>query len=150
MAGFPKITRFTPKNKGKYIGKNPVILARSSWERQVMHWLDMHPQVIKWSSEETVIPYRSPLDNKLHKYFPDFLVHIMEAEVEVVYLVEVKPKSQTQAPKMKKRLGKPTKTYVRGVTTYLVNDAKFEAAEAYCLMKNWKFKILTEDNLHTL
>ena len=74
----------------------------------------------------------------------------MEAEVEVVYLVEVKPKSQTQAPKMKKRLGKPTKTYVRGVTTYLVNDAKFEAAEAYCLMKNWKFKILTEDNLHTL
>lgn len=150
MSRYPKPTRFIPKNKEKYIGKNPLIVSRSSWERQVMRWLDDHPKVIKWSSEETVIPYRNPLDNKIHRYFPDFLVHIVENNVEVVYLVEVKPKSQTQAPKMRKRNGKPTKTYVDGVTTYLVNDAKFLAAEAYCSTKGWKFMVLTEENLHAI
>ncbi len=147
MPKYPKPYKFTPKNKEKYKGNPNTIIVRSSWEKEVMIWLDTHSKVKSWVSEELVIPYISPVDNRRHRYFPDFLASIEENGIDVTYLIEVKPRAQTLAPKMKKRLGKPTKRYVTEVTTYLVNDAKFAAATAYCEKMGWRFKIITEENL---
>lgn len=143
--------KFLPKNPEKYLGNPSNIYWRSSWELQVMKWLDSHSKVIKWASEETIIPYRSPIDNRIHRYFPDFKVHIVNDQgIENIYLVEVKPKKQTQPPKKKLIKGQPTKRYVTEVQTYVVNNAKFEAAQSHCDKMGWKFMILTEDHLKTI
>lgn len=139
--------RFRPKNPEKYKGNPTTIFWRSSWELQVMKWLDLHSGVVQWSSEETIIPYKSPIDNKYHRYFPDFFVTIKNKNGLLEnYIVEVKPKAQTKPPKQKKTL-RPTKAYVNQLQTYLVNTAKFEAATQYCNKKGYKFMILTEDNI---
>ena len=138
--------RFRPKFPEKYKGDPTKIYWRSSWELQVMKWLDGHSAVVQWSSEETIIPYKSPIDRKFHRYFPDFQVVIARNGIHEQYIVEVKPKAQTKPPKMK-HTGRPSKAYVKQVETYLINSAKFEAAKEYCDKKGYKFMILTEDNL---
>jgi len=147
MARFPKPRKFIPKNKDKYAGNIDLIISRSNWETQTMIWLDEHSGVTKWSSEEVVIPYFSPVDGKPHRYFPDFKVHVKNEGIEQVYLVEVKPKAQTRPPKMRKRLGHPTTRYVSEAKTYVINECKFRAATKYCESRGWKFLILTEDNI---
>lgn len=142
--------KFRPTYPEKYTGDHTNIVYRSSWELQFMRWCDHNSKVVQWSSEETIIPYRSPLDNRIHRYFPDFLVKIRDDKEQLVdWLVEVKPKHQTQPPKKKLSKGKPSKRYVQEVQTYVVNQAKFEAAREYCDNKGMKFMILTEDYLKT-
>ena len=110
-----------------------------------MSYLDAHPDVVQWASEELVIPYRSPLDDKIHRYFPDFWVkkRTHDGLMEVV-VIEVKPYKQTQEPTPAKR---QTKQYLREVATWAVNQAKWKAAESYCKDRSWKFIKLTEQDL---
>jgi hypothetical protein len=65
---------FKPKNPQKYKGDPTNIVYRSSWELKLMTYLDLHKDIVTWGSEELIIPYRSPIDNKIHRYFPDFIV----------------------------------------------------------------------------
>lgn len=110
-----------------------------------MSYLDGHPDVIEWSSEEIIVPYRSPIDGKPHRYFPDFWVKKRTADGKVeVALIEVKPLKETMAPKPQTKI---TKRYLREVATWGVNQAKWAAAEAYCADRNWKFVKMTERNL---
>lgn len=138
--------RFRPHFPEKYKGDPTKIYWRSSWELQVMKWLDNHSSIVEWSSEETIIPYKSPIDRKYHRYFPDFKITVNKNGILEHYIVEVKPKAQTKPPK-KKATGKPSKAYVRQVETFLVNSAKFEAAQQYCDKRGYKFMLITEDNL---
>ena len=57
--------RYSPVNKEKYQGNPTNVIYRSLWERKFMKWCDLSESVIKWGSEETVVPYVSPLDNKI-------------------------------------------------------------------------------------
>ena len=123
--------RFIPKNPQKYVGDPKNIIYRSSWECKVMSWLDKNNDILSWASEELIIPYLSPVDNRVHRYFPDFQVVIARNGIHEQYIVEVKPKAQTKPPKMK-HTGRPSKAYVKQVETYLINSAKFEAAKEYC------------------
>ena len=66
--------RFKPDNPQKYKGDASNIIYRSGWELKLMRYLDKHPHVTRWNSEEIIIPYRSPIDGKMHRYFPDFYV----------------------------------------------------------------------------
>ena len=137
--------RFIPKNPKKYVGDSNNIIYRSSWECKVMSWLDRNDDIISWASEELIIPYVSPIDNRVHRYFPDFLVKVKTRDAKVkTLLLEVKPKKQTVPPEPRKRV---TKQYVTEVTTWGVNQAKWKAAEEYCLDRSWEFKIITEDHL---
>ena len=137
--------RFSPKNPNKYLGDPMNIIYRSLWERRVMVHLDENPGVVKWSSEEIVIPYLSPVDNRWHRYFPDFYVQTMNKNGMLESRVlEIKPKSQAVAPKAKKRV---TKQYIQEVMTYGINEAKWKAATEYCKDRNWKFVVLTEDDI---
>jgi hypothetical protein len=114
------------------------------WERKFMKYCDSSSNVLRWSSEEVVIPYMSPLDNKPHRYFVDFLVEIKTSEGIKTWLVEIKPKKQCTEPKKKTKV---TTGYITEVKTWIVNKAKWEAAKRVSDAKGWEFKILTEDDL---
>ena len=136
---------FRPKNPKKYIGDSNNIVYRSSWECRVMNWFDQNDDIISWASEELIVPYKSPVDNRFHRYFPDFIVKVKTRTGTVkTLMIEVKPKKQTVPPEPRKRI---TKQYITEVTTYGVNQAKWKAAQEYCLDRGWEFKIMTEEHL---
>ena len=110
-----------------------------------MVFLDANPSVVQWSSEEIVIPYLSPVDRKVHRYFPDFYVKVRDKEGKIREMVwEIKPKKESSPPKKRSRV---TQKYISEVVTWGVNEAKWRAAEEYCLDRNWQFKVLTEEDL---
>ena len=91
------------------------------------------------------IPYVSPTDNRVHRYFPDYLIKVKEKDDKIKsYVVEVKPKKQTQPPKKRKRM---TKSYLYECQTYAVNQAKWRAASEFWKDNRIEFKIITEDEL---
>ena len=113
-----------------------------------MRILDNSPDILAWSSENVAIPYLSPLDGRIHRYFPDFLIKRKSAKtgkVEMI-LIEVKPNKECKAPALKGG-GKPTRTYLREVATWGRNDAKWRAAKLYCEERGWIFKIMDEYDL---
>jgi len=110
-----------------------------------MVYCDKNDKIVEWGSEEFFIPYRSPLDGKLHRYFPDFYVKVKQSDGKTKkWVIEVKPKAQTKPPKTPKR---KTKRYINEVRTYAVNDAKWKNAIEWCENKDMEFIILTEDEL---
>lgn len=136
---------FRPKNPQKYRGNPSNIIYRSRWELKLMMHLDEHADVIEWNSEEFFIPYRSPVDGKIHRYFPDFYVKKINKEGRVeTAIIEVKPLAQTMEPK---KQPKPTRKYITEVMTYGVNQAKWKAAREFCADKKWTFHIFTEKEL---
>lgn len=136
--------RYPVGNPQKYDGDSTKVYYRSLWERQVFKWCESNPQVIRWSSEETVIPYKCKTDNRIHRYFVDVKIKLETGET---YLVEIKPKKETIAPTKPSR---QTKKYVNEVMTYVKNQSKWEAAEEYCMQRGWKFVVWTEDTLKSL
>lgn len=137
--------RFQPSNIEKYRGDHRSIIYRSLWERKFMVYCDRNENILEWGSEEIVIPYRSPLDGRIHRYFPDFYIKVRESNGSIKrYIIEVKPKKQCIEPKVQKQR---TKTYIREVAEYAKNQAKWKAATEYCKDRLFQFKILTEDNL---
>ena len=110
-----------------------------------MKYCDMSPSIMEWGSEEIVIPYRSPLDGRVHRYFPDFYIKVRQSTGKIQkYIVEVKPKRQTKQPKVQRKM---TKKYIYEVTEYAKNQSKWEAAKQYCDDRNYKFMLITEKEL---
>ncbi len=143
----PKKGIFRPLHPEKYKGDPTNIVYRSSWELKLMIELDKHPDVLMWNSEEIIIPYKSPLDNRKHRYFPDFWVKKRnKSDGKIVEcLIEIKPKAQTRPPKIQTAV---TKKYITEVQTWGVNSSKWKAAQDYCKSRNMDFVILTEDDLN--
>lgn len=138
--------RFTPKNPEKYMGDVTNIIYRSSWELKLLNFLDKHPSIIRYNSEETIIPYVSPVDNRIHRYFPDFLVKKKGKDGKIsTAIIEVKPASQTIPPMKQKTINK---RYINEVMTYGVNQAKWNSAKKYCEDRGWEFLIFTEKELN--
>ena len=111
-----------------------------------MKWCDKSEKVLKWSSEEVIVPYISPMDKKRHRYFPDFLIQTEKGWT----LIEVKPQVQTTPPKkllVENLTPKKKRRYAYAVKTWLVNEAKWEAAKKVCEVKGWRFQIMTEKQL---
>ena len=136
---------FRPRNIKKYRGDYRNIIYRSSWEKVFMRYCDKNSNILEWGSEETIIPYRSPLDQRIHRYFPDFYIKVRDNDGKAKkYIIEIKPKKQCIEPKVQKR---KTKKYIREVMEYAKNQAKWKAAREYCADRHLELKILTEDNL---
>ena len=115
------------------------------WERKFMVWCDKNENVLQWGSEEIIIPYVSPVDRRVHRYFPDFYVKARTKDNKIKkYIVEVKPEKQCMVPKRPKR---QTKKFINEVKTYGINQSKWKAATEYCLDRNMEFMILTEKHL---
>ena len=110
-----------------------------------MKLCDNNSNILEWSSEEVIIPYKSPIDNRYHRYFVDFWIRQKNKDGKIVEkLIEIKPKKQCIEPKVQKR---KTKAYVREVCEYAKNQAKWEAATEYCKDRRLEFKVLTESEL---
>ena len=138
-------SKYKPSFPKKYKGDCNNIICRSSWERKFCRYCDLNENIIEWGSEEFYIPYISPLDNRVHKYFPDFIMKVKESYGTIkTYVIEVKPKKQTTPPKRSKR---QTKSYIYECKTYAVNQAKWKAATEFCEDRRINFKIITEDEL---
>lgn len=136
---------FKPSYPKKYIGDYNNIIYRSLWERKFMVYCDNNENILKWSSEEIWIPYISPLDNRVHKYFPDFYVKYQDTSGNIKEkLIEIKPKRQVNGPNLNKKM---TKKQITEITEFAKNQAKWKAAEEFCKDRRWNFQILTEDNL---
>ena len=138
-------SKYTPIYPSKYQGNTKHIICRSSWERKFCQWCDMNNSIISWASEEFSIPYVSPKDNRVHKYYPDYLIKVKEKNDMIkTYVVEVKPFKQTRPPKTPKR---KTSRYINEVRNYAINDAKWKNATEYCKDRDMEFIIITEDEL---
>lgn len=109
-----------------------------------MEYLDTHPQVIEWASEEFAIPYFDPSAGHVRRYFPDFLAKIREGKEVRTVVIEVKPESQTKPPKQRSR---KTPKFLAECHEYARNLMKWQAAKKYCDERGWKFQIMTERNL---
>lgn len=140
----PKPRKWVPKNPHKYAGDPKNIVSRSSWETAFMNMCDTTDQVLMWNSEGLVIPYYNKLDDKMHRYFVDFLVKMrIKDGSEKIFAIEIKPYKETIPPvptRNKKRLLLET-------TTYITNQAKWEAARAFCTKKGIEFIVMTEREL---
>lgn len=137
--------RYVPINPDKYAGDPTCIIMRSSWETKFALWCDNNPHVVKWSSEETIVPYRCPTDGKVHRYFIDFRIQVKnKAGNLVTYLIEIKPAVQTRPPAIPTR---KTQRFLTEVMTWGKNEAKWKAATEYAKDRGWEFKILTEYDL---
>jgi hypothetical protein len=137
--------KFHPQNPQKYKGNVNNIIYRSSWELKFMQWCDRNENILEYGSEEFWIPYLSPVDNRIHRYFPDFIIKVKENTDKIkTYVVEVKPQRQTVPPKQKSKV---TKSYLYETQTYAVNQAKWKAAEEWCADRLLNFMVITEKEL---
>ena len=137
--------KYKPSYPQKYHGDPTNIIYRSLWERKFMIYCDLNEKVLEWSSEEKCVIYRSPIDGKPHRYFPDFLIKVKEENGLIKkYMIEIKPKRQTVPPPKPKR---QTKGYISEAYEYAKNQAKWSAAREWCADRGYEFKIITEDHL---
>lgn len=138
--------RFQCRNPQKYKGDHLDIVYRSGLERSLMNYLDLQPNVLSWGSETIVVPYRSPIDGKMHRYFVDFYIKMRNTKGDIEeLLVEVKPLYQCTPPKPQAR---KTRRFLREVETWGVNEAKWRAASAFAASRGMKFKLLTEREIN--
>jgi hypothetical protein len=121
MRRFTYKGKYNPINTHKYVGNAKNVTYRSMWERRFMKYCDMNTNVLQWSSEELVIPYISPVDNRKHRYYPDFLLTVKDKD------------------------GNKKTMVIEVMKTWSVNEAKWKYATEFCKDKNWEFRILTED-----
>ncbi len=137
--------KYYPSFPRKYKGDPTNIIYRSLWERKFMVYCDKNAKILEWGSEEIALPYISPHDSRVHRYFPDFYIKVQESTGKIKrYLIEVKPLKQTTKPKKPKR---QTKGYIREAFEYARNQAKWKAAREYCADRMWEFKVITEKEL---
>lgn len=105
-----------------------------------MEYFDNNPGILSWASEPFFIRYISPVDGKLHKYYPDFYVTVQSPDGEVHReLIEVKPASQTRASRARKTIQRTNDERVLAV-----NKAKWQAAAQWCQVNGVIFRLLTD------
>ena len=137
--------RYRIENIKKYKGDISDVIYRSSWELKFMRWCDSNSSVLEWGSETVIIPYRSPVDNNIHRYFVDFYIKIQDKDKKILkYLIEIKPEKFTKPPPIPQ---KQTKGFIQEVFNYGINQSKWKAASTFCDDRGWKFLVLTERDL---
>ena len=139
--------KYIPINPKKYVGNPSQVIYRSLWERKLMVYCDRNDNIIEWGSEEVIVPYRSPWDGKMHRYFPDFYMKVKQTNgTYKKFIIEVKPKAQCKEPN--KTPKRKTRKWYKEVQTWGINQAKWKSATDYCENRGMEFKILTEDHLN--
>jgi hypothetical protein len=134
--------RYIPRNPQKYWGNPNNIYFRSSWELTCCKFFDMSNAVSRWNSEEIHISYISPRDHRVHQYWPDFMVELINANKEIErWLIEVKPLKETSIEHAKTVYDK---------IAVAVNQAKWDAAIKFAAANNMKFKVITELDIYKM
>ena len=127
------------RNPRKYVGKHRPKY-RSGWELKFMRMLDEHPNILAWASEAHRIPYKNPATGKNTHYVPDFFIQYQDANGKRrTELVEIKPSTQSTM----EGAGRSKRNQLNVV----VNNAKWQAATAWCKQKRIRFRVITENDL---
>lgn len=135
-------------NDSKYRGDLTKVTYRSSWELFFMHWLDLNPNVVSWSSETVVVKYYSKLEDKHRRYFIDFEVRFADGTI-VWY--EIKPSKQTVPPKEpKNKTLKAINRFKREREVFNINLDKWENASNEARKNGIKFRVVTEMDLKNI
>ena len=149
--------KYVVQNPEKYIG-NKATIYKSAWEYKVFHALDINQYVKKWGYECIEIYYYNPVYMKWTVYYPDIYCQVLTESNNVQkLLVEIKPARFCKMPVAPKR---PTKNDAKSLTKYqkaltryqinqrefIVNAAKWEAAQNWCLKHGVQWRILNEEN----
>ncbi len=135
---------FSPLNPNKVVGnKNPRYL--SSYELRFFRFCDKNANIVKWGSEAVILPYRCPIDKKIHRYMVDNFIVLKTKEGFKKYLVEIKPASQVVPPKTKNRKNKKSLIYEQ--VMYARNQSKWMVAKEWAARNGCEFIILTEKEL---
>ena len=132
--------KYKIKKPAKYDGNAETVTYRSMWERACFAWCERNPDVVKWSSEEIIIPYYDAGQKKQRRYFMDLRITLKDG---TELLVEIKPDKQTRPPKK----GKNKTRYLEESMIFVTNQCKWQAADAYAKKRGWRFVVWTE---HTL
>lgn len=135
---------FNPVNDNKYRGSRPIVY-RSGLELNFFRWCDRNERVLQWGSESVVIPYISPKDGRMHRYFVDSVLVLKTDDGNKKFLVEIKPDKQTRPPSTISRKSKKNLLYEQ--INWAVNSSKWEAAKNWCKKNGFQFVILTEKDL---
>jgi hypothetical protein len=135
---------YSPLRPEKYKGTLPIFY-RSGLELSFSRWCDRCDKVLQWGSESVVVPYVSPMDGKIHRYFLDYNITLKVNEGIKKYIVEVKPSKQTQQPTNNGNKKRSTILYEQ--VTYAKNMAKWDAAKKWADKKGWNFIVITEKDL---
>jgi hypothetical protein len=144
---------YNPLNPAKCLNKTPPEY-RSGLERKLMSVLDKNPNVIQWSSEKVIVPYKHPIKTAkagiptFARYFVDFYMKIKIGEVIKEFLIEVKPLRQCSKPEP--HGNKKPSTILYENVMWAINQAKWEAATKFCIKKNYKFIIINEENINQI
>ena len=65
-----------------------------------MNYFDLNENILWWASEEVIIPYRSPVDGRYHRYYPDFVINVRQRDGKTkTLMIEVKPENQKTHPR---------------------------------------------------
>ena len=113
--------------------------------------LDKNINVVKWGSENFVIPYIDKTrNNETHKYIIDlfFEIKTVENKIPIKWLLEIKPQNQSVTPKMTKRKSVEKLLYETMIVER--NHCKWKAAVHFCKSKGWHFGIYTEKGITKL
>ena len=139
--------KYRPSNPKKYKGNPSQVIYRSLWERKFMVYCDSNDNILEWGSETVIIPYVSPWDGKVHRYFPDFIIKAKQSNGSIrSFVIEVKPKYQCKSPPENPK--RKTKKWFNDVKNWTINQAKWKHANEFCIDNGMEFKILTEDQLN--
>jgi hypothetical protein len=138
MSKFAK-GKFTPKNPQKYVGlKNPTY--RSSWEWAFMNFCDNHASIQKWASEPVKIPYKNPVTGRQTIYVPDFFIQYLDKKGKLITeIIEIKPQNQQLMEKVGRNSAR--------ISAFVVNQAKWAAANQWCRNSGLKFRVLNETDI---
>lgn len=141
---------------------------RSSWELAFYDWCDRSDNVVRWASEPIGIQYKNPIANldycnkhhlnpqnpaywKVCTYNVDVWIELLTPDGTNVrkIFIEIKPYAQTKPPEPLKPDANPKqiKAWNEQARTYMVNVAKWKAAEEYFKSKQCEFMIVTERTL---
>lgn len=146
MSGYAQSHKglYNPLNDQKYRGTRPIVY-RSGLELSFFRWCDRNERVLQWGSESVVIPYISPKDGRMHRYFVDNVLILQTDKGNKKFLVEIKPEKQTMPPSQSVRKSKKNLLFEQ--ITWAINSSKWDAAKAWCAKNNFEFVILTEKDL---
>ena len=129
---------FVPRNPDKYVGRGHPRY-RSSWENSFFRFCDENPAVLQWASEAVSIKYRHPLTHRVTNYVPDIFMRYRDQHGTVhTEIIEIKPRKQSVIE------GRMTE---RDRIIVAINQAKWQAARAFCQKNSLVFRVLTEDQM---
>ena len=132
------------KKPEKYAGDPSNVTYRSMWERACFVWAERNSDVVRWSSEEVIVPYYDEGQKKNRRYHIDLRLEFKDG---TKLLVEVKPHKQTKPPTKR---GKKRTRYLEESMTYVTNVCKWKAADKFAKGKGWQFAIWTEKELRKM